>query len=187
MAARGERRWPRVGPVQASTPGVNSQPALHHRGPSPIRVLLDEKLGAWRCRRPKRRGAELGRPGRAKLVERRRAAAAGEAGAGGGRVRQDAERAHLAELLAGAGEAGRQRSSWVPIYRSGIRGEGGAWEYRSGIGGGPKRRAELGAGRGAGRGGAPLTARLSASRAGPAFANATAKHSRRAHRTEEAR
>jgi hypothetical protein len=32
----------------------------------------------------------------------------------------------------------------VTIYRSGIRGEGGAWGYRSGIGGGPKRRAELG-------------------------------------------
>jgi hypothetical protein len=61
MAACGERRWPWVGPVQASNPGgVNSQPALHHCGPSPIRVLLDEKLGAWRCRRPKRAGRGAG-------------------------------------------------------------------------------------------------------------------------------
>ena len=78
------------------------------------------KLGAWRCRRPKRAAGEAGAGGgrvrqgaerahlaelverrrRAKLVERRRVKLGD-----GGRVRQGAERAHLAELLAEAGEA----------------------------------------------------------------------------------
>jgi hypothetical protein len=53
----------------------------------------------------------------------------------GGRVRQGAERAHLAKLGRAAGEAGRRVTLLSADIPEWYRDEGGAWGYRSGIGG----------------------------------------------------